>query len=123
MLEPGLLAAVPPRRPVRRRPAGARSQLIKELGFNAARVHQKIEDPRFLFWADRLGLLVWGETPSAFEFSPAAVNRMVAEWTEVVDRDLSHPCIVTWVPLNESWGVQHIAHNPASATTRGRCTT
>lgn len=91
----------------------AEAQLIKDLGFNAARVHQKIEDPRFLFWADTLGLLVWGETPSAFEFSPAAVNRMVAEWTEMIDRDLSHPCIVTWVPLNESWGVQHIAHNPA----------
>lgn len=91
----------------------AEAQLIKDLGFNAARVHQKIEDPRFLFWADKLGLLVWGEAPSAFEFTPTAVNRMIAEWTEVIDRDLSHPCIVTWVPLNESWGVQHIAHSPA----------
>ncbi|MGO4690387.1 glycoside hydrolase family 2 protein [Glaciibacter sp. 2TAF33] len=88
-------------------------QLIKDLGFNAARIHQKIEDPRMLFWADRLGLLVWGETPSAFEFTPKAVNRMIAEWTAVIERDLSHPCIVTWVPLNESWGVQHIAHTPA----------
>jgi len=91
----------------------AEAQLIKDLGFNAARVHQKIEDPRFLYWADRLGLLVWAETPSAFEFTASAVNRMIAEWTAVIDRDLSHPCIVTWVPLNESWGVQHIAHNPA----------
>lgn len=86
-------------------------RLIKDLGFNAARVHQKIEDPRFLFWADKLGLLVWGETPSAFEFSPRAVRRMIAEWTEAVERDRSHPCIVTWVPLNESWGVQHIAND------------
>ncbi len=89
------------------------AQLIKDLGFNAARVHQKIEDPRFLFWADKLGLLVWGEAPSAFAFTPTAVNRMIAEWTAMISRDLSHPCIVTWVPLNESWGVQHIAHNPA----------
>jgi len=89
----------------------AEVQLIKDLGFNAARVHQKIEDPRFLFWADRLGLLVWGEMPGAYEFSPTAVNRVVAEWTEVIERDLSHPCVVTWVPLNESWGVQHIAHD------------
>ncbi|MGV8968792.1 MAG: glycoside hydrolase family 2 protein [Cellulomonas sp.] len=89
------------------------AQLIKDLGFNAARVHQKVEDPRFLFWADKLGLLVWGEAPSALEFTPTAVNRMIAEWTEVLERDFSHPCIVTWVPLNESWGVQHIAHNPA----------
>ncbi|WP_407343209.1 glycoside hydrolase family 2 protein [Pengzhenrongella phosphoraccumulans] len=91
----------------------AEAQLIKDLGFNAARVHQKVEDPRFLFWADRLGLLVWGEAPSALEFTPKAVNRMIAEWTEVLERDSSHPCIVTWVPLNESWGVQHIAHDRA----------
>ena len=88
-------------------------ELIKELGFNATRVHQKIEDPRFLYWTDRLGLLVWGETPGAFEFGATAVHRMVAEWTEVIERDLSHPSLVTWVPLNESWGVQHIAHDPA----------
>ena len=88
-------------------------ELIKSLGFNAARVHQKIEDPRFLFWADTLGLLVWGEMAGAFEFSPLAVARLAAEWTEAVQRDVSHPCIVTWVPVNESWGVQHIARVPA----------
>ncbi|ROS61232.1 glycosyl hydrolase family 2 [Frigoribacterium sp. PhB160] len=88
-------------------------ELIKSLGFNAARVHQKIEDPRFLFWADRLGLLVWGEMAGAFEFSPLAVARFASEWTEAVRRDVSHPCIVTWVPMNESWGVQHIARDPA----------
>jgi beta-galactosidase/beta-glucuronidase len=86
-------------------------QLIKDLGFTAARIHQKIEDPRFLFWADRLGLLVWEEMPSAFEFSSTAARRVVAEWTAAVERDRSHPSIVTWVPLNESWGVQHIAHD------------
>jgi hypothetical protein len=88
------------------------AELIKELGFNATRVHQKFEDPRFLYWADALGLLVWAETPGTFEFSPRAVARMTTEWTAVIERDLSHPSIVTWVPLNESWGVQHIAHNP-----------
>lgn len=88
-------------------------RLIKELGFNATRVHQKIEDPRFLYWADRLGLLVWAEAPSAYQFSSTAVGRMVREWTEVIARDVSHPCIVTWVPINESWGVQHLAHDPA----------
>ena len=45
-------------------------ELIKELGFNGVRIHQKVEDPRFLYWCDRLGLLVWGEMPSACEFSP-----------------------------------------------------
>ena len=89
----------------------AEVQLIKDLGFNAARVHQKIEDPRFLYWADRLGLLLWEEMPSAYEFSPAAARRVVSEWSEVIRRDSSHPSIVTWVPLNESWGVQHISHD------------
>ena len=86
-------------------------QLIKDLGFNAARVHQKFEDPRFLFWADRLGLMVWGEAPATFTFTTTAVERSVREWLEVVHRDVSHPSIVTWVPLNESWGVQHISHD------------
>ncbi len=88
-------------------------ELIKELGFNAVRVHQKVEDPRFLYWADRLGLLVWGETANAFAFSPEAVRRLTAEWLEVVHRDVSHPCIVTWVPMNESWGVHDVATDPA----------
>jgi beta-galactosidase/beta-glucuronidase len=86
-------------------------ELIKELGFNGARIHQKVEDPRFLYWCDRLGLLVWGEMANAFVFTPAAVERTVSEWLEVVRRDRTHPCIVTWVPLNESWGVPDIARS------------
>jgi beta-galactosidase/beta-glucuronidase len=88
-------------------------QLIKDLGFNAARVHEKVEDPRFLYWADKLGLLLWGEMGSTFEFSPTAIARVTREWTDVVLRDRSHPSIVTWVPLNESWGVQHIGTDTA----------
>ena len=91
----------------------AEVELIKTLGFNAARIHEKVEDPRFLYWADRLGLLIWGEMGSTYEFSPEAVARVTREWTEVVRRDRSHPSIVTWVPLNESWGVQQIAHDDA----------
>jgi hypothetical protein len=90
-----------------------RVELIKALGFNSVRMHEKVEDPRFLYWCDRLGLLVWSETPSAYEFSSEAVRRTTREWMEVIERDRSHPCIVIWVPLNESWGVQHIAHDPA----------
>lgn len=86
--------------------------LIKELGFNAARVHQKVEDPRFLYWADRLGLLVWGEMPAPYEFTTQAITRLVTEWGAAVRRDRSHPSIVTWVPINESWGVQHLAERP-----------
>jgi beta-galactosidase/beta-glucuronidase len=88
------------------------AELIKQFGFNGVRVHQKIEDPRFLYWCDVLGLVAWGEMPSAFEFSTVAVERVVAEWTAAVRRDVSHPCLIAWVPLNESWGVQDIAINP-----------
>lgn len=85
-------------------------ELIVSLGFNAARIHQKVEDPRFLYWADRLGLMVWGEIAAPYEFTTQSVTRLVAEWTAAVRRDRSHPCVVTWVPINESWGVQHIGN-------------
>jgi len=91
----------------------AEVQLIKDLGFNAVRVHQKAEDPRFLHWADRLGLLVWGEFGAPYQYSATAAMRTVREWMDVVERDISHPSIVTWVPVNESWGVQHISSDPA----------
>lgn len=83
-------------------------ELTKALGFNGVRIHQKVEDPRFLYWCDRLGLLVWGEMANAYVFSHDAVQRLTAEWLAVVRRDYSHPCIVTWVPLNESWGVPNL---------------
>lgn len=87
-------------------------ELIQELGFNAARNHQKIEDPRFLYWADRLGIMVWGEAPACYEFSQRAVAQFTAEWIEALERDLSHPSLVTWVPHNESWGVEHVPDTP-----------
>jgi beta-galactosidase/beta-glucuronidase len=87
----------------------AEVELIKALGFTTVRVHQKIEDPRLLFWADRLGLMVWEEMPSAYEFTAVSSARLIREWIEVVRRDSSHPSIVAWVPINESWGVQQIA--------------
>lgn len=82
-------------------------ELAKEFGFDGVRVHQKVEDPRFLAWCDRIGLLVWDEMPSAFEYSPTMLDRLTREWLEVVARDRSHPSVVTWVPFNESWGVWH----------------
>ena len=80
-------------------------ELVADLGFNAVRIHQKVEDPRFLHWCDRLGVMAWGEIANAFEASPTAMARLTTEWLEVLERDASHPSIVTWVPINESWGV------------------
>ncbi len=89
------------------------AELVKELGFNGVRIHQKVEDPRFLYWCDRLGLLVWGEMANAYVFSTTAVERLTREWLEVLRRDYNHPCIVTWMPLNESWGVPTLERDPA----------
>jgi beta-galactosidase/beta-glucuronidase len=88
-------------------------ELVKQMGFNGVRKHQKVEDPRFLYWADVLGLLVWEEMPSAYRFTRKAVKRMMREWTEVIERDSSHPCIVVWVPFNESWGVPDLTATAA----------
>lgn len=84
-------------------------ELTKEMGFNGARKHQKLEDPRYLYWCDKLGLLVWGEAANAYEYSDEYVRRFTQEWQESIERDYNHPSIVVWVPLNESWGVPNVA--------------
>jgi hypothetical protein len=83
-------------------------KLTKALGFNGARKHQKVEDPRWLYWADRMGLLVWGEMANAYEYSEEYVDRFVEEWQEAVARDYNRPSVVAWVPVNESWGVDKV---------------
>ena len=88
-------------------------ETTKEMGFNGARKHQKIEDPRYYYWADRLGLLVWGETPSAFEFCAREVEALADTAAAFIARDYNHPCIICWVPFNESWGVRNIGEDPA----------
>ena len=88
-------------------------EFAKEMGFNGARKHQKVEDPRWLFWADTLGFLVWGEMANAYTYSPDYVKRITSEWQEAVRRDYNHPSIVAWVPMNESWGVPNLKTDPA----------
>ena len=90
-------------------------EFAKAMGFNGVRKHQKLEDPRYLYWADKLGLLVWAELPSAYAFTPNAVERLTKEWLEAIERDYNHPCVVTWVAFNESWGVSDL---PVSAPKR-----
>lgn len=81
-------------------------QLAKSMGFNGARKHQKVEDPRWLYWADVLGFLAWGEMPSFHQHTRVAEERLESEWAAVVARDRGHPCVVTWAPINESFGLQ-----------------
>jgi beta-galactosidase/beta-glucuronidase len=82
--------------------------MAKQLGFNGVRKHQKVEDPRYLYWADKMGLLVSGEMANAYLFNDDSVARMTREWIEVIGRDYNHPSIVIWVPVNESWGVPNL---------------
>jgi len=88
-------------------------ELAKAMGFNGVRAHQRIADPRYLYWADVLGLFVWAEMPSAYRFTPEAVRRLTQQWHEAIERDRSHPCIIVWVPMNESWGVPDLPSNAA----------
>jgi beta-galactosidase/beta-glucuronidase len=87
-------------------------ELCKQMGFNGMRKHQMVADPRYLYWCDKLGVLVWGEMANSYEYSEAYAYRMSQEWGEVIRRDYNHPCIVAWVPLNESWGVPDILIDP-----------
>ena len=78
--------------------------LSMDLGFNGARFHQKAFEARSLYWADQLGYLVWGETAcNPIRTSPAAFTRIAAELAEIVNRDYSHPCIIGWMPENETY--------------------
>lgn len=87
-------------------------ELTLALGFNGARTHQKAEDPRYLYWADKLGLLVWGEIGAAYTWSDRAIADLSNEWRELVRRDINHPSIIAWVPFNESWGIDSVASTP-----------
>ncbi|NLM97040.1 MAG: glycoside hydrolase family 2 [Halanaerobiaceae bacterium] len=87
-------------------------EMVKKMGFNGVRKHQKIEDPRFYYWADKLGLLVWGEMPSAYNFNSEEIENIAREYREFINRDYNHPSIIVWVPLNESWGVRNIISDP-----------
>ncbi len=74
------------------------------LGFNGARLHQKVFEPRFLYWADRLGYLVWGEYADwGLDTSrPEALAVFLPEWLEAVERDRNHPALIGWCPFNET---------------------
>ena len=83
-------------------------KLAKEMGFNGVRKHQKIEDDRFYYWADQFGILVWAEIGSTYEFNETAVKNLKKEWSDIVLQLYNHPSIITWVPFNESWGIDEV---------------
>lgn len=75
-------------------------------GFDGARLHQRVFERRFLYWADRLGYIVWGEFADwGLDLGrPESLITFQSEWLEAIDRDFSHPAIVGWCPFNERWG-------------------
>jgi hypothetical protein len=79
-------------------------ELSMQAGFNGARLHQKIFEERFHYWADRLGYLTWGEASSwgSDPNDPASARLFLSEWQEIVVRDRNHPSIIAWTPLNET---------------------
>ena len=80
-------------------------ELSMAAGFNGARLHQKVFEPRFHYWADRLGYLTWGESASwgANINDPLSARNFLTEWEETVIRDRNHPSIIMWTPFNETW--------------------
>ena len=79
---------------------------MKEAGFNGARKHQKFEDPYYYYLADELGLLTWCEMPSSYNFNTDEVAYVTKEWQEIVNTAKKFSSIITYVPINESWGVR-----------------
>ena len=85
-------------------------ELAMDLGFNGARFHQKVFEERSLYWADRLGYIVWGESPM---LSPAPMelkqlHNFLPDWMESIRRDYSHPCIIGWCPDNEVYWTEKL---------------
>ena len=79
-------------------------EMAMACGYNGARLHQKVFEPRFLYWADKLGYLVWGEYPNAgYGNQREGFSAVVNEWTEILLRDRNHPSVIGWCPFNENF--------------------
>lgn len=75
------------------------------MGFNGARMHEKIFEARFIYWADKLGYLVWSEHANwGLDITnPMGLERFLPEWMEAIERDFNHPALIGWCPFNETW--------------------
>jgi len=101
-------------------------ELSLAAGFNGARLHQKVFEERFLYWADKLGYLVWGEfadwgcsTGGPGWDHQQMTGTYLTQWLEALERDYSHPAIIGWCPLNETWQNLHDRQTALDEVTRG----
>ena len=83
----------------------------KAMGFNGMRMHQKIENPWLYYYADTLGFYIWAEMPSAYDFQPKTTAALMQTQARIVKRMYNHPCVTTYVPFNESWGIKEVLHD------------
>lgn len=86
-------------------------KLSMAAGFNGARLHQKVFEEKFFHYADKLGYLVWGESPSwGLDYNDEGLpaRNFLCEWREIIERDVNHPSIICWTPLNETWNVRDV---------------
>jgi hypothetical protein len=88
-------------------------ELAKRMGINLVRIHVKVADPRYLDWADKLGILIWEEPPNVGSFTVSAEERLTETFRQMILRDRNHPSIIIWGIINEAWGVD-------PSTSRGR---
>ncbi len=86
-------------------------EIVKKYGYNGIRKHQKIEDERFLYYCDSNGILVWSEMANCYEFNDQSIEYFMGEWVKVVKQNYNHPSIITWIPINESWGIREVSNN------------
>lgn len=84
---------------------------IKEMGFNGVRKHQKVEDNRYMYLCDKLGLVMWAEMPSPFEFSIKTMDNILRELPLIIKKHWNHPSVIVYTLMNESWGVNEIYKN------------
>lgn len=82
---------------------------VLAFGYNGIRKHQKVEDERFLYWCDVKGVLVWSEMANCYNFDDNSLQDFTNEWIRVVKQNYNHPSIITWVPINESWGIPEVS--------------
>lgn len=85
--------------------------LLQSMGFNGVRKHEKVEDERFMYYADVYGFIVWGEMPSIYNCSQKGRDALRNEWSLVVKQLYNHPSVFVWVCANESWGVEEIRYD------------
>lgn len=88
-------------------------RMAKDMGFNLLRKHIKVEIPRYLYWADRMGMLIWAEPPNTVKWSAQSRARFLGELKGMIERDMNHPSIIIWTLYNEEWGLEwDLANDP-----------